>query len=137
MVAISGQDMIIQAKDNQDNLHIIAGLRAKTIKFGAKLIDITKPDSPLGWQEFLPQAGVKMVQIDAKGLFNNANSDALLRERFFNQKPFECKIILPGFGEISGQFFITKLHFIAHHQEEAELFLGLASNGEVIFSMIN
>ncbi len=134
MPALSASDLIITTKDDNGSPIILSGLRAKTIKFDTKPMDITRPDSKNGWREFLAGAAVKSVEIEAEGFFSNTVSDMILKERFFSQTLFECKISMPGFGEITGGFLITKLGFMAKKKQEAEYSINLASSGEMIFN---
>ena len=56
----------------------VAGFRATSLSFNGSPLDITNVDSD-GWQEMLPDGGIKSMQISGDGIVaNDTNLDALM-----------------------------------------------------------
>ncbi|MBL4871001.1 MAG: phage major tail protein, TP901-1 family [Robiginitomaculum sp.] len=136
MAAQSGRDMLIKRKDAQGNFITVAGLRTKTLKFNAKIIDITHSESEDAWRELLPGGGVKFVEISGEGIFNNSASDALIRTSFFDQTSDIYQLILPSFGTIEGDFLVSSLNYAGAYNGEASYEIVLVSAGKAVFSVL-
>ena len=111
MTAQRGRDMLVKIRNEASEFITVAGLRSKTLTFNARTIDVTDHDSADQWRELLPGSGVKSADISGTGIFKDAQSDALVRQAFFNQSPLACQFILPGFGRVEGDFIINRLSF--------------------------
>ncbi len=136
MAAQSGRDMLIKRKDAQGNFITVAGLRTKTLKLNAKIIDITHSESEDAWRELLPGGGVKFVEISGEGIFNNSASDALIRTSFFDQTSDIYQLILPNFGTIEGDFLVSSLNYAGTYNGEASYEIVLVSAGKAVFSAL-
>jgi len=115
MAAQRGRDILLKIKDTASGgagtFVTLAGLRTKTMRFNARVVDITNSDSADAWRELLPGAGVKSADISGSGIFRDAASDALARTAFFEQSVQDFQFIIPDFGIIEGPFLITGLNF--------------------------
>jgi len=136
MAAQRGRDMLIKIQNDQSVFVTVAGLRTKSLKFGAKTIDITDSGSEDAWRELLPGAGIKMVEISGEGIFRDGASDALVRTSFFEQTAKTYEIIIPDFGTITGDFLISMLNYAGSYRGEASYELMLVSAGKPVFSAI-
>jgi len=136
MAAQRGRDMLVKIKDDQGAFVTVAGLRTKTLKFNAKSIDITHSESEEAWQELLPGAGVKSVEIGGEGIFRDSASDALVRTSFFEQSAKTYEIIIPDFGVITGDFLISTLMYAGSYKGEASYELQLVSAGKPVFTAL-
>ncbi len=136
MAAQRGRDMLIKIENDQNVFVTIAGLRSKSLKFGAKTIDITDSGSDDAWRELLPGAGIKSVEISGAGIFRDGASDALMRSSFFNQTSETYEIVIPDFGTITGAFLISVLNYAGSYQGEASYELVLVSAGKPVFAAL-
>lgn len=134
MSAKAGRDMLLKFKSEAGAFVTIAGLRAKTLRFNARTVDVTDSGSLEAWRELLPGAGVKSAEISGAGVFRDQPSDALARESFFTQAAQDCQIIMPGFGIIEGPFLITSLTYAGTYQGEASFEMSLVSAGALSFT---
>ncbi|PHS40231.1 MAG: phage major tail protein, TP901-1 family [Robiginitomaculum sp.] len=136
MAAQRGRDMLIKIRNDQNAFVTVAGLRTKSLKFGAKTIDITDSGSEEAWRELLPGAGIKSIEISGAGIFKDGASDALVRTSFFNQTAETYEIIIPDFGTITGLFLISALNYAGSYQGEASYELVLVSAGKPVFAAL-
>ena len=136
MTAQNGRNMLIKIKDGQGAFVTAAGLRSKSIKFGAKTVDITHSESDEAWRELLPGGGVKSVEISGAGIFRDSASDALMRAAFFAQSAEVFQFIIPNFGIIEGPFLISALNYAGTYQGEASYELTMISAGKPVFSAL-
>ena len=111
MTAQRGRDMLVKIQNETGEFITVAGLRTKTLNLNARLVDITDHESTDQWRELLPGSGVKTAEITGTGVFRDAQSDAILRDAFFNQHHLLAQFILPDFGMITGSFLLTRLSF--------------------------
>ena len=113
-----------------------AVLRAKTLRFNARAVDITDSGSVQAWRELLPGAGVKSAEVTGAGVFRDKPSDALARQMFFSQSAEDCQFILPDFGIMEGAFLISSLTYAGSYQGEASFEMGLISAGALSFTAL-
>ena len=102
MAAQKGRDLLVRiaavpGEDPPTAYNTVAGLRARSIRFNADLVDATTAESPQAWRELLEGAGLKRVDVRGDGLFVDAASDLRLREAFFNQETAAFELVAPGF----------------------------------------
>ena len=133
MAAQKGKDLLVKIA-NGDSFTTIAGLRASKLSFNAETVDITDAESSNRWRELLDGAGVKRAAVSGRGLFKDADSDALTRQTFFYGAVKNFQIVIPGFGTVAGPFQITSLEFAGEHDGEVTTDLALESAGEVTFT---
>ncbi len=133
MAAQKGKDLLVKIA-NGDSFTTIAGLRASKLSFNAETVDITDAESSNRWRELLDGAGVKRAAVSGRGLFKDADSDALTRQTFFDGAVKNFQIVIPGFGTVAGPFQITSLEFAGEHDGEVTTDLALESAGEVTFT---
>ena len=136
MSAQAGRDLLLKVKTSSGDYVTAAGLRSKSIKLGARLIDITHEQSPQAWRELLPGAGVKSLDISGTGLFVDSDSDVLIRSAFFAQTPMECQIYLPDFGVITGLFLVAQLTYAGRYDGEVSYDISLSSAGAASFAAL-
>lgn len=136
MSAKAGRDILLKIKDEAGDYITAAGLRAKTLRFNARTVDVTESGSVQAWRELLPGAGVKSAEVTGAGVFRDKPSDALAREMFFSQAAEDCQFILPDFGIIEGAFLISSLTYAGTYQGEASFEMSLVSAGVLTFIAI-
>ena len=142
MAAQKGRDLLVRiaavpGEDPPTAYNTVAGLRARSIRFNADLVDATTAESPQAWRELLEGAGLKRVDVRGDGLFVDAASDLRLREAFFNQETAAFELVAPDFGVMTGRFIVSQLAYAGAHHGEATFSITLASAGEITFSATN
>jgi len=134
MSAQAGRDILMKLANGAGGFETVAGLRSKTLRFNAQLIDVTGSQSLEAWRELLPGAGVKSVEITGAGIFRDKASDALIRHTFFNQSFNVFQFIMPDFGTIEGPFLMSTLSYTGDYQGEAQYELSVQSAGVTTFT---
>lgn len=136
MSAQNGRDMLVKLKSSDGVYETVVGLRAKALRFNAKIVDVTDSDSAQGWKELLPQSGIKSAEISGNGLFKTGANASQIRQAFFDQNLLDLRFILPGFGQIEGPFLIRSLSYSGQYQGEASFEIAFMSAGLPVFSAL-
>jgi TP901-1 family phage major tail protein len=134
MVAQKGKDLLLKI-DNAGSFVTIAGLRSKRIAFNSETVDITDADSAGRWRELLAGSGVQRAAVSGSGIFKDAQSDALMRQRFFAGEIVDWQLAVPDFGTVEGPFQITALEYTGNHDGEVAFEVALESAGPVSFAV--
>lgn len=134
MVAQKGKDLLLKI-DNAGSFVTVAGLRSKRIAFNSETVDITDQDSAGRWRELLAGAGVQRAAVSGSGIFKDAASDALMRQRFFAGEIVDWQLAVPDFGTVEGPFQITALEYTGSHDGEVTFEMALESAGPVSFTV--
>lgn len=135
MAAQRGRDMLLKIAGGTPGMFVtVAGLRARTLSLNARTVDATDAESAGRWRELLGGAGVKTVAVAGQGVFRDAESDALVREAFFDQALRTWRLVVPDFGVLEGPFLVSALEYAGAHDGEATFAMSLASAGEVTFA---
>ena len=133
MSAQKGKDLLLKIVSNGSST-TVAGMRSRRIAFNTDSVDITDFESAGRWRQLLAGAGVQRASISGSGIFKDANSDATIRDLFFNNTITDWQIILPEFGTIEGPFQITALEYSGEHNGEVTFDLSLESAGPLTFT---
>ena len=137
MTAQRGRDILLKIEGGTAGVFTtVAGLRARTISLNARTVDVTDADSAGRWRELLAGAGVRSAAVSGQGVFRDGESDALIREAFFDQSAPTWRLIVPDFGMLEGPFLVAALEYAGEHEGEASFAMSLASAGEVTFSAL-
>lgn len=134
MVAQKGKDLLLKI-DNAGSFVTVAGLRSKRIAFNSETVDVTDADSAGRWRELLAGAGVQRAAVSGSGIFKDAASDALMRQRFFAGDIAPWQIAVPDFGTVEGPFQITALEYTGSHDGEVTFEIALESAGALSFAV--
>ena len=135
MVAQKGRDLLLKVdSDGGGTFVTVAGLRTKRIAFNSETVDITDADSVGRWRELLAGSGVQRAAISGSGIFKDAQSDALIRTKFFAGDIAAWQMAVPDFGVISGDFQITSLEYTGAHDGEITFEMALESAGAIDFA---
>lgn len=134
MVAQKGKDLLLKIDDG-GSFVTVAGLRSKRIAFNSETVDITDADSAGRWRELLAGAGVQRAAVSGSGIFKDAQSDALMRQRFFAGEIVAWQLAVPDFGTVEGPFQITALEYTGSHDGEVTFEVALESAGAVSFAV--
>ena len=132
MTAQKGKDLLLKIDaDGEGAFQTVAGLRARQIALNAESVDITNADSAGRWRELLEGAGVKRAGVTGSGIFKDAESDATIRQVFFDGQIRDWQVIVPDFGTLSGAFQVTALEYSGEHNGEVTYELALESAGAI------
>ena len=136
MVAQKGKDLLLKVDKNTVGTFItVAGMRSRRISFNAEAVDVTDYESAGRWRELLAGSGVQRASINGSGIFKDAQSDADIREMFFNGAIVPWQIIVPDFGTIEGLFQITSLEYAGSHNGDVSYELAIESAGALTFTV--
>jgi TP901-1 family phage major tail protein len=134
MVAQKGRDLLLKIdSDGAGTFVTVAGLRTKRIAFNSETVDITDADSAGRWRELLAGSGIQRAAISGAGIFKDAQSDALIRAKFFAGDIAAWQMTVPDFGVLTGDFQITSLEYTGAHDGEITFEIALESAGAVDF----
>jgi TP901-1 family phage major tail protein len=133
MAAQKGKDLLVKIDDGTSFV-TVAGLRTRRLSFNAETVDITHAESAGRWRELLEGAGVLRASVAGRGLFKDAATDALMRQKFFDGAVNSYQIVIPDFGTVEGAFQIVALDFAGEHNGEVTYDLSLESAGELTFT---
>jgi TP901-1 family phage major tail protein len=136
MVAQKGKDLLLKIdSDGEGSFVTVAGLRTKRIAFNSQTVDITDADSAGRWRELLAGSGVQRASVSGSGIFKDAESDALIRARFFAGAIGDWQLAVPDFGTVEGAFQVTALEYTGSHDGEVTFEVALESAGPVNFTV--
>ncbi len=135
MVAQRGRDLLLKIFV-AGSFVTVAGLRSNRISFNAESVDVTDRESSGRWRELLGAAGMQRAAISGSGIFKDQQSDATLRQSFFDAEINDFQVIIPDFGTLTGPFQITALEYSGSHNGELAFDMALESAGPVIFEAL-
>ncbi|MDO8423582.1 MAG: phage major tail protein, TP901-1 family [Parvibaculum sp.] len=135
MAAQKGKDLLIKLDAaGTDTFVTVAGLRARSIAFNARSVDVTNAESSGQWRELLAGAGVRTASVSGRGIFKDSTSDANVRTVFFDAAIRNWQIVIPDFGTVAGAFQITALEYGGEHDGEVTFDMALESAGALVFT---
>ncbi|MGV8996396.1 MAG: phage major tail protein, TP901-1 family [Parvibaculaceae bacterium] len=135
MAAQKGKDLLIKLDAAGTGSFVtVAGLRARSVSFNARSVDVTNAESSGQWRELLAGAGVRMASISGRGIFRDSSSDADVRQVFFDAAIRNWQVVIPDFGTVSGAFQITALEYAGEHDGEVTFDMALESAGALTFT---
>lgn len=129
-----GKDILLKLDDGTGTFVSVAGLRTRKFVLNAETVDVTHSESAGRWRELLDGAGVRRAGVTGAGIFRDADSDALVRQVFFDGLLRNWQLVLPDFGVISGPFQVTSLEYRGEHAGEMGFELALESAGALAFT---
>jgi len=135
MTAQKGRDLLLRIDtDGSGGFSAVAGLRSRAITLNAETVDVTHQESVGQWRELLSGAGIRSARIAGAGIFRDAASDALIRQRFFEGALPVFQVVIPDFGTLEGPFQISSFELSGRHDGELTFDLALESAGEITFT---
>lgn len=134
MAAQKGKDLLLKMiPPGQTQPVTVAGMRSRRIAFNAATVDVTDFQRAGRWRELLGGAGVQRAAASGAGIFKDTQSDALIRDTFFNATIAVWSVIIPDFGTVSGPFQIVSLEYAGEHDGEVAFDIALESAGALTF----
>ena len=135
MAAQKGKDLLLKVYEGSSYV-TVAGLRTKRLAFNSETVDVTDADSTGRWRELLAGAGVQRASVSGAGIFRDAQSDALIRTRFFEGSVSNWQLAVPDFGTVQGPFQVTALEYTGNHDGEVTFDIALESAGAISFTSV-
>jgi TP901-1 family phage major tail protein len=135
MAAQKGKDLLIKIGDGAA-FATVAGLRTNQLAFNAETVDVTNAESAGRWRELLAGAGMRRAGLTGAGVFKDAESDALMRQIFFDGDIRTYQVIVPDFGRIEGPFQIASLEYRGEHDGEVTFEMAFESAGALTFTAL-
>ncbi|THF56668.1 phage major tail protein, TP901-1 family [Ollibium composti] len=137
MGAQKGKDLLLKLDSTGEGSFVtVAGLRSKRVAFNSETVDVTDADSAGRWRELLAGSGVQRAAVSGSGIFKDAQSDALIRSKFFAGEIATWQMAIPDFGIVSGPFQITSLEYSGAHDGEVTFEMALESAGAISFAVV-
>lgn len=136
MPAQKGKDLLLKLDDGFGIFNTVAGLRTQRLSLNADSVDVTHQESAGRWRELLAGAGVRRASLAGAGIFRDEASDALIRQKFFDQVIDNWQIVIPSFGIIQGLFQIISLDYRGEHSGEIAFEVALESAGELTITAL-
>jgi TP901-1 family phage major tail protein len=134
MGAQKGKDLLLKLAVGEPGSFVtVAGLRSRRLAFNSEAVDVTDSESAGRWRELLAGSGVRRASLGGSGIFKDADSDALMRARFFAGSIDDWQVAIPDFGIVSGPFQITALEYTGGHDGEVTFEVGMESAGALAF----
>lgn len=111
----------------------VGGLRATNVTFNGNPVDITSKSSN-GWQELLPDGGVKQFSFSASGVYDSASAAyALLQAACLNQTLIEAEVVSGAGDAFIGTFSVSTFQRDGTHNDAETFSLTLMSSGPVTY----
>ncbi|TKT81230.1 phage major tail protein, TP901-1 family [Aquamicrobium sp. LC103] len=137
MVAQKGKDLLLKIEgEGTGNYVTVAGLRTKRLAFNSETVDVTDADSAGRWRELLAGSGVQRASLSGSGIFKDAQSDEMIRSRFFAADISNWQMAIPHFGTVAGPFQVTALEYTGSHDGEVTFEIALESAGAISFAVV-
>lgn len=136
MTAQKGKDLLLKIGDGLGGFVTVAGLRTRRVALNADSVDVTDAESAGRWRELLGGAGVRRASVSGTGIFKDQDSDALLREVFFEGSIRDWQIVIPALGVLAGPFQISNLDYRGEHSAEVTFDISLDSAGALTFTSL-
>ena len=135
MTAQKGKDLLLKLDSDGAGTYVtVAGLRTKTFTINSATVDITTSESAGRWRELLDSAGEQHARLTGKGIFKNAQSDALIQQLVYAGTIRTWQIVIPGFGTVTGAFQVATLEYSGQHNNEVGFDITMESAGALTFT---
>lgn len=134
--AQAGKDLLIKVKNDAGSPTLVAmvGLRTKSIKFNAEIVDITNSDSTNSFRELLGGVGVKSMSTSGAGVAQNFAAIEVLRDMMFDGTLRDCEVVIPGLGTAACKCKISALELGGEHNKELTFSATLESSGDITWT---
>lgn len=136
ITAVKGRIVLLQIASGASPTAFtdVTGLRTTGIQINDAAVDITTKSSA-GWQELLPDAGVKSVTISTAGIWDTANANlaTILAASLAGGTLIEGRIKTTGGDAFTGTWSPT-MSLNAPHNDAQTFDLTLRSHGPVYYS---
>jgi TP901-1 family phage major tail protein len=111
----------------------IGGMRTTKFLLNNQIIDSSHKESGK-WRQLLFDAGISSVTIAGSGIFTDAQSEIILRQHAFANKPANFLLCFGNGDILTGIFIISSYERIGNYAEEEGYNLTLESAGEILYT---
>ncbi len=133
MPAQAGRDLAIFVNTAGNSFLPIAGLRTKTVDFGAQMVDVTNSDSVGRWRELLGGAGVNMMNFKGQGIFTDDPAYNSTFDAFIGGLIKVYQVVIPALGTFTGQFLVSDMNFAGQYNQELTGDITFSSAGVITY----
>lgn len=124
-------DIVVKAQV-EGKFKAVAGLRLNRARINGDVVNLDDPFEQKAAIDTMGN-GFRRFAVVGTGLFKDAASDQLMRERFFDGAVRQYEILIPWIGVVVGPHQITSLEFEGEHNGEVTYRVALDSCGEIDF----
>lgn len=135
MAAESGNNIVLQIGDgaSPEVFTTIAGMRSNSMQVANDIVDITTKDSN-HYREILSGGGNRKMTMNVSGIFNNAASEELLRNKAFANVLWGFKMIIGASDYVIGDFLISSYERTGEYDGNVTFSATLESSGAWAFT---
>lgn len=137
ITAVKGRVVLLQIASGASPTTFtdVTGLRTTGVQINDGAVDITTKSSA-GWQEMLPDAGVKSVNISASGIWDSANANLLTVQAasLAGGSLIEARVKTTSGDSFTGTWSVGPFTRNAPHDNAETFDLTLRSHGPVYYS---
>jgi len=131
MAAVAGNNMALSILIN-GTYTVIAGLQARSFKIDETNVDVTTVDSTSRWQEMLPGAGVRKLEIDASGIWQRDAGTKTVVNTMLAGSLITARIAWPNGGvQFDASFLVDNFSWDTPYDNAGKFSLKLSSSGAV------
>jgi TP901-1 family phage major tail protein len=109
--------------DAGDGFRTVAQMQVRSLALNRRAFDAASVGAVAEWRD------LERMTLAGSASFRDAASDAIIRERFFDQHAAEWRIDISGLGSVEGPFLVAALEYAGEHDGEALFAMSLASAG--------
>ncbi len=132
MAAQNGRELLLQIDSGSGYVNI-GGFQSNSITINGEPVEITSKDSE-GFKEYLPGAGLRSLSLSGDGVFVSDAAFLKAHDHMEQRTLADCKIILPGLGDYTGNFAIMSIDMSGSHNEAVTYSISLESSGTFTFT---
>lgn len=135
MAAKAGRDGVLSIY-NGTSYVAVGGLRPKTLKFDETNVDVTTADSSGRWREMLNGAGVRSVEIDGSGIYQQDAGIKLVLAAFNNGTKATMRFAHSGIGiQVDADFIVDSISIENPYDNASNFSIRLQSAGAVTLAV--
>lgn len=108
----------------------LGGLRARSIRKGRTMIDVTTADSAELARVLLDGGGVKSMTISGEGVFEDTAAQTTLNEANDDGSQLDLQITIAGYATYRGYFACPDMSFDGAHDDALKFSCTLESSGD-------
>lgn len=135
MAALAGKNVLLKADvagGSPQSYTTIAGLRVTTWTVNGEDVDVTTKDDD-GWQQRLAGAGVRSINMQVAGVFQDSATEEIVRGWAFDQSINWWQVVLPNGDDFEVRAQVSNYERGGDHDDAETYTLTLSSHGAPIY----
>ncbi len=133
MAAEAGRVLAVQINTTGSTYADLMGLRTKSVRLNASMIDVTNSDSDR-WREILDTEGIRSATFSGSGVFVDKVNSGVMIAAHLAQEIKNYKVVVPGLGTFTAALKATTLEIAGTHDGAITYNVTLESSGEIEFT---